>query len=258
MPECRIYYNCTSIDVEINEEIWLRINSSYRNNANNIGFYIDNNNIHFNIKIDDFAFYNLLNYRTEEMSLNCNDIRDFDSCKNIYDEVDTGGIYNIVFILESPHKAEFRSQIKQPFANSEKRNTFCRVVPHIIMDAVSDGILDDLSNRKVRIILANAIQYQCSLGQSITGDLGQLRNTIFSKMLSNNNHQLLCDLIGRINGYNPYAVFFSLTSETKEILSRELSRVPSYIPAINCEKKLETTHPSGWSYPEVKVFSTSD
>lgn len=154
----------------------------------------------------------------------------------------------LAIVLESPHKEEFDYKNKRAIgpAIGTSGNNLKKYLPQVVFNYLPDRTVDNkiyyapedqIPNGKYKVLLINAIQYQCSLGE----DTKQYRDKIFSvmwKQLSVRN-----DFCDRLKSHKPCVVINACTS------TGDKDRKSNVQNAINeCQSKLnlQSPHPSSW------------
>jgi hypothetical protein len=112
----------------------------------------------------------------------------------------------VVIILESPHKNEFDPITKMALGpcmgvSGENFNSFFNSIFHL------SSIYQNIQHAVCDVIFLNAIQYQCSLGLSLSGKNNlankKVRDSNFLTCLNNINNN---DFILRLQAIHPFAI----------------------------------------------------
>lgn len=154
----------------------------------------------------------------------------------------------LAIVLESPHKEEFGDNHQQAIgpAIGTSGNNLKKYLPQVVFNylparKVDNKIYyapeDQIPNGKYNVLLINAIQYQCSLGE----DTKQYRDEIFSAMWGKD--EVRDDFKKRLTSHNPCVVINACTS------TGDKDRKSNVQNAINeCQSKLnlQSPHPSSW------------
>lgn len=142
---------------------------------------------------------------------------------------------NIILILESPHIKEFEGAPRPAAGNGPGeagyaiRNLFSAVCS-----------IHELSNGNYSLILMNAIQYQCSLG-----NINKYRDNVFIKCWSEFAENNFLDRLTEIYKKDDLIINACTVGNNKELKLRTL--VGKSISKINPTSVLTLEHPASWA-----------
>lgn len=158
-----------------------------------------------------------------------------------------------LIVLESPHKEEYESNtddIKIPMPamgeTGKKLHLFLpkyinRIKATIESETISKGIgYVDIKNEIYRVLLVNAIQYQCSLGE----DTVKYRTSVFCEMWR--KEEVKDNFKSRIDWDNVKVVLNCCTNGNKSSSIRKLIQDEIDLHAKADCVKLHSYHPSSW------------
>ena len=152
----------------------------------------------------------------------------------------------ILIVLESPHVHEFVS----PIGILKNTITYKRFESNLITKLLSSYIYGLINGKDYNVILANAVQYQCSLGQSLKPNS--------SKEDRDNNwidcfNTLSKDLLERIDLIKPEIV---INLCTKGLVNLQLILDNVLRPYCAQKNIIYTygTHPFTWSFNYSRIF----
>lgn len=211
------------------------------------------------MKVEDVHRYNLVIKKGCYPILNIHSNKYFLNSKfndyNVKVNEDEG---SIVFLLESPHKDEYKydKSLKAyiPIAPAQGKSgrrieeNVCIILNEIINNpkytvSVSEGTY--------KVIICNPIQFQTSLyylhGKGISNNkmLSKLRNDIWYELF-NKQHQIESDFIERVNSYNTKLILNGCTKECKDLVGKSIKSNLANIPYC------EISHPSTWGNFDIK------
>lgn len=154
----------------------------------------------------------------------------------------------LAIVLESPHKEEFGNNNKQAIgpAIGTSGNNLKKYLPQVVFNYLPDRTVDNtiyyapedqISDGKYKVLLINAIQFQCSLGE----DTKQYRDKIFSEMWGKD--EVRDDFVKRLTSHKPCVVINACTSTGDKNRKRNVQKEIN-----NCgiKIKLLSPHPSSW------------
>ena len=147
----------------------------------------------------------------------------------------------IVIILESPHKDEFDT-ITSMALGPAMGKTGDNLKAHFDFAIQNSSIYQFLLGASHDIVLVNAIQYQCSLGNSLGKKKPtniSLRNTNF-KLCFNTN-----DLQKRLNALKPFATINLCTKQFQQNVANIAQSFNNYTYG---------NHPSSWYIPSNRII----
>lgn len=155
----------------------------------------------------------------------------------------------LVFLLESPHEHEYAARcIDRPLApalGTTGRNIRDRLMCVIRgCNHIHSRLHRDV---KVRVIIANPIQFQCSLVsviQKVEKQWQMIRNHVWKALWSKLEIQNECK--ERLEEYRPDFIINACTSCGKEEI-RDFLKTPGYFPNAHI---YEVAHPSSWHFNE--------
>lgn len=157
----------------------------------------------------------------------------------------------MAIVLESPHKDEFDNNQAIGPAIGTTGNNIEKYLPKEILDYLARGD-EKIPSGRYKVLLINAIQYQCSLGTYTN----KYRDKIFSKMWKSQNinkeNEDKNDFCNRLESHNPKVVINCCTKgkfKNKEIKKhlRKLvqNKISEYCNGKNI-LELRASHPSRW------------
>lgn len=143
--------------------------------------------------------------------------------------------YNIVIVLESPHKNEYNTDFRHPAIGSTGNN----------LNNYFKGLLDTLNNTiqnntKCHVYLMNAIQYQCSLGYHTS----IFRTEIFNSMWK--HHKKDEDFLDRLKDFYPN-IIINLCTKTDNLQDIVQEKINEFVNNNKTISLYKGTHPSSWN-----------
>ena len=165
---------------------------------------------------------------------------------------------SIVFILESPHKDEYKydKNLKAyiPIAPAQSKTggrieeNICIVLNEIINNP---RYTFSIPNGTYKVIMCNPVQFQTSLyylhGKGLSNNkmFSKLRDDIWCELF-NNQPQIETNFITRINSYNPKLILNGCTKTCKDLVRNSIR---NNLPNIDY---CEISHPSTWGNFDIK------
>lgn len=161
----------------------------------------------------------------------------------------------LAIVLESPHQDEFDNKNKQAVgpAVGTTGNNIEEYLPQVVFNYLPAREVDNktcyapedqIPNGTYKVLLINAIQYQCSLGE----DTKQYRDNVFSEMWKNVN--IRKDFIDRLAFHNPKVIINCCTKgnfkdkekekHLRKLVQKEINEYSKYKNIL----KLRAAHPS--------------
>ena len=145
--------------------------------------------------------------------------------------------YNIVIVLESPHKNEYNPGFRHPAIGStgNKLNDY--------FDSLLDKLNGTIKNStKCHVYLMNAIQYQCSLGY----DTSVFRTEIFNSIWK--HHKKDEDFLDRLKNFYPN-IIINLCTKTDKLQDIVQEKIEEFVKNNNNKtiSLYRGTHPSSWN-----------
>ena len=159
----------------------------------------------------------------------------------------------LAIVLESPHKDEFNYENKNALgpAIGTTGDNIEKYLPEVVFNYlpskkndcnISYEPNDQIPNGTYKVLLINAIQYQCSLGE----DTKLYRDKIFSKMWE--DIKVRQDFIDRLKSHNPKVVINCCTKGDFSEGEKELRKLVQNEINNHCDSKdilnLRAAHPS--------------
>jgi hypothetical protein len=209
-------------------------------------------------RVCDVDRYNIRNDRKDNTDLILQKHTNFEASKikgNFKDLVPNNKFKNIVLILESPHKDEYKKEdnklipIAPAQANQKNKDTGYAIETFFTSKILSQ-IEDIVIKNDSRVIITNPIQYQASL-HNILGSVtierklrGCLRDSVWKSLWSVKKIRL--DFFSRLTSYQPYLIINACTGGTSDRDSDGLNGLISQFLIENkfWEKSYKTGHPS--------------
>lgn len=153
----------------------------------------------------------------------------------------------LAIILESPHKQEYAGNIPMPACGKTGDNIY-KLLPKYLncisatleQDNISQGVgFPDIQSGTYRVLLINAIQYQCSLGEKTK----KYRDEIFDKMWENGD--VRTDFANRLT-IHPLRVIINCCTASAANFRKKIQKVISN--SINCcdTALFHAYHPCQW------------
>lgn len=142
--------------------------------------------------------------------------------------------FNIIIILESPHKDEYKTAFQHPALGTTGNN----------LGKYFDGLLDCLDSvipqgKICHVYLMNAVQYQCSLGF----EPKVFRNVIFEDIW--NNHNGKNDFLERLDRHYPN-IILNLCTNPNSLQKLVQNAITSQYSNNSSVTIVLGTHPSSW------------
>ena len=152
----------------------------------------------------------------------------------------------IAVVLESPHKSEYNMGL--PLGPA--KGTTGRLFDNEFTRMFSTSMLNShFLSGNYDVILLNAVQFQCSLGQPLNNNNNkQVRDRNWLNIF--NNHGGAIDIVNRLKALNPALIINLCTkgfSNLQLILDRQLRA------NFSCPYTYGT-HPSTWNFPYARIF----
>lgn len=142
--------------------------------------------------------------------------------------------YNIVIVLESPHKNEYNTSFRHPAIGKTGDN----------LKDNFDSLLDKLKGTikkgtRCYVYLMNAIQYQCSLGYHTS----IFRTEIFNSMWK--HHKKDEDFLDRLKDFYPN-IIINLCTKTDKLQDIVQEKIDEFVNNNKTISLYRGTHPSSW------------
>lgn len=144
--------------------------------------------------------------------------------------------YNIVIVLESPHKNEYNTDFRHPAIGPTGNNL--KLYFYSLLGKLNGTIKN---STKCHVYLMNAIQYQCSLGYHTS----IFRTEIFNSMWK--HHKKDEDFLDRLKDFYPN-IIINLCTKTDELQDIVQKKIDEFVNNNNNKtiSLYRGTHPSSW------------
>ena len=143
--------------------------------------------------------------------------------------------YNIVIVLESPHKNEYNTGFRHPAIGTTGNNL------KNYFDSLLDNLKGTIKNSTIcHVYLMNAIQYQCSLGY----DTSVFRTEIFNSIWKHHKE----DFLDRLKNFYPN-IIINLCTKTDKLQDIVQEKINEFVNNNNNKtiSLYRGTHPSSWN-----------
>ncbi len=152
----------------------------------------------------------------------------------------------IVIILESPHIDEYCKHCGSPLGPAQG-NTGKFFDEYFFKLIRKSNIYKNIRHGVHAVVFVNAVQYQCSLGNALSGAKNTanraMRDQNWMKCMSNG---CTADLIQRIDALSPYAIINLCTNGSQNLRSVVDGLIKQNFPSVYYT---QGNHPSSWWCP---------
>jgi len=157
----------------------------------------------------------------------------------------------VIVVLESPHKDEYcKNGLRMPAMGITGANLdmYFKDILNLTIKTNRD-LFNSFKYPMYRVILMNAIQYQCSLGQKTNGSSFCFRDRMFTKMWGKSEDSIVQrDFIKRLMQYKPDIIFNFCTAIGNNGVRDLILATIKYKKLPRLKLLYKAYHPVCWSF----------